>query len=226
MFPYFNENNWNYFSSHEAWLTIDTMNLDDILFPDIVGFIHSMLTTKNTWKYWTNHSNEILDNLANCYISIDKLIEDLLQACVYYNLYNSPYYYKKSLKRKTRMMWKTIMIKLDENKVIIPKIFNRYILKQQLYERLHYMEFDGPLWINELPYSLLKDIFDLYSDRINIFTGVNYIILTENITVLRQIYPDITIRVGDQYLPVTNDNPLQNENNGDNNDNQEIFNQI
>jgi hypothetical protein len=196
MFPYFNPQHWEYYKAQESWL--NTANLDtdmgDIIYPDIAGFIHGMLTTKRSWKYWQCHYEEILFDMSECYISIEKLIEDLLQTCSYYYKYGSPYH-NKSLKRKIRVMWINILHTLDINQTYIPLILNRYILKYQMCERLINIGRTGALWMNEMPYNLLKDIFDTYKNRLNIFNELNYVILTEHINVLRIIYPDIQMNL-------------------------------
>ena len=193
MFPYFNSTNWNYFQTQDQWLNIINIDYDngDILYPDICGFIHAMLTTKTSWKYWKENYEEILNNLALCYVSTEKLIEDLIQTCCYYYNYGSPYH-NKSLKKKLRVMWNNIILTLDTTQTIVPLIFNRYILKHQMCERLIHIGRAGALWMNELPYNLLKDIFDIYKTRLNIFTSLNYVIISEHIDVLRIIYPDIS----------------------------------
>ena len=192
MFPYFNTTNWNYFQSNEIWLNTLNINYEngDLLYPDITGFIHAMLTTKRSWKYWQCNYEEILDNLAQCYISVEKLLEDLIQCCCYYYIYGSPYH-NKSLKKKIRVMWNDIINTLDKTKTILPPIFNRYILKHQMCERLIHVGRIGALWMNEMPYGLLKDIFNKYINQLNIYTPINYVIITEHIEVLRIIYPDI-----------------------------------
>ena len=213
MFPYFNTTNWNYFQSNDIWLNTININYenDDILYPDITGFIHGMLTTKKSWKYWQNNYDEILNNLAVCYISIEKLIEDLIQTCCYYYKYGSPYH-NKSLKRKVRIMWNNIIVTLDNTKQLIPAIFTRYILKHQMSERLISIGRAGALWMNEMPYGLLKDIFDIYKLELNLFTRLNFVIISEHIDILRIIYPDIIVNKieNDDIIPFNNGNIITN----------------
>ena len=116
----------------------------------------------------------------------------IIYAVYYYYNYGSPYH-NKSLKKKLRVMWNNIILTLDTTQTIVPLIFNRYILKHQMCERLIHIGRAGSLWMNELPYNLLKDIFDIYKTRLNIFTSLNYVIISEHIDVLRIIYPDISL---------------------------------
>ena len=213
MFPYFSPINWNYFQTTELWLNTLNINYDngDVLFPDIAGFIHAMLTTKRAWKYWQNNHIDILICLSSSYISLEKLIEDLIQACSYYYNYGSPYH-NRSLKKKVRIMWNNIISTLDKTKESIPEIFYRYILKYQMGERLLHIGRTGTLWMNEIPYSLLKDIFRLYCHELDIYKPVRYVIMTEHIDVLRIIYPDITMNTNITHTNTISNNSNMNEN--------------
>lgn len=192
MFPYFNTALWKHYKSHDSWLNTANIEIDtgDVIFSDISGFIHGILSTKRSWKYWEANYEELLVSIAESYISVEKLLEDLLQTCSYYYKYGSPYH-NRSLKRKVRKIWNNVLEILDIDHVFIPDLFKKFILKYQLFERLMYVGRANLLLFNELPYALLKDIFRIYNNQLDIYTKTNYIIISQHIEVLRIIYPDI-----------------------------------
>jgi hypothetical protein len=192
MLPYFNKRLWEHFKTIESWLNCLSIDYEngDLIIPDMSGFIHAMLTTKGAWKFWTENCEEILLSMIEVYVSNEKLLLNLLQICSYYYIYGSPYH-TRSLKRKSRLMWQTILNILDGDHVFMPELLKNILLKHQMCERLIYIGKGDVYSINEFPYSLFKDIFIMYENELSIYTTTNYIIISGHSKILRTIYPDI-----------------------------------
>jgi hypothetical protein len=200
MFPYFNPCIWKQLYEINRW-PIMTPNTNDMIIPDMSGFIHGMLTTKQSWKYWCNNYNEILLLIKLNYISNEKLVEDLVFICSYFYIYGS-HYYTRSIKLKTRKMFNMILNVLDNDKIYIPSIIFRYLLKFQMTDRLRNIGYPELTLINDIPYGFLKDIFMSYRDVLHPYIKIDYYIISRNIDVIRTIYPDIILS---QYKLLNND---------------------
>jgi len=194
MFPHFNAKIWEQFRENEDWLNLQAVDrpAGDVIYPDISGIFHGVMTTKGSWRYWLNNFDDILMKLAECYISRDKLLEEIFQTCSYFYKYGSPHIYKKFFKKKVRHIWNASLFILDFNKQIIPIVFTRYLLKYHMYSRFkalgHYME---NLLIHEMPYGLLKDILKAGCDKITMYNIVKFHIISNHIDVIRTVYSDI-----------------------------------
>ena len=204
MFPHFNAKIWEQFRETEDWLNLQAVDIPggDVIYPDITGLLHGVMTTKGSWRYWLNNFDDILMNLAACYISRDKLLEEIFQTCCYFYKYGSPHIYKKSFKKKVRHIWNASLFILDFDKHLIPIVFTRYLLKYHMYSRFkalgHYM---GDLLIHEMPYGLLKDILKVGCDKISMYNIIKFHIISNHIDVIRIVYPDIEYTVVPIELP-------------------------
>jgi hypothetical protein len=193
MFPYFNTCLWKEFYKQNIWANISD-NLNDIVIPDLVGFIHSILTTKKSWKFWCKNYNDLLISIQINYSTKEKLIYDLIQICSYYYIYGS-HYFTRSLKSKVRNTFKMIIKSLDYDKKHIPNILVKSLLKYQLSERLFRLGHPEPKTVIEIPYAFMKDIFEIYSlsESFKLYNKNDYYIISKNINIIQIIYSDVIV---------------------------------
>jgi hypothetical protein len=191
MFPFFNPCLWERHNEMLPWL--DPSNIDsengDILYPDIAGCIHGILTTKGSWRWWKKNNFEMLTQIKNAYISQEKCIEDLLQVCSHYYWFGSPYTHKY-YRKKIRYIWNCIIRVIDMNLSLIPRMIGRFIIKEHLCQKFILDGQPNQLWVNPMPFSMCKDFLRIYNSKISLYNTINFSIITNHSEILKRLFPD------------------------------------
>lgn len=145
----------------------------DTFIADMSSLFLNAVRTKTSWKWWNNNKITLFNKLLEHFdfkIPYDTYYE-IINACL--NLYiNSKEHFPRLPYNRIRKIWNDIIINLDPYFINTNTFLHKTIIKYFLVDKLS--NYDGtPTFvitnIASMPYVFLKDVFDNYSDKINIY---------------------------------------------------------
>ena len=153
----------------------------DSCFPDVSGIIIGATRTRKATKWFIESMPSLVQELKeNTKQSENKILEKLYTTLCH--LYNTASTFQPRLcYSRIRQIWQHVFTEYDPDGVCINTLLNRWMLRHVLATYMFHRGYiEHMLYCIDPPFAFLKDVFEAYSDSINIFKHVSHRVICDH----------------------------------------------
>jgi len=183
---------WNRYILESCWpCTPVHMEEGDTFDPDVATLFRAVVSTRGSWKWWQKHAAPVLQYISASYTSVFCALEDMLNTCSYLYQFAKESGSKPCYSR-IRRLWKQVIQYLDADHKHINSYLHKNILRVFLLDNLashHHTE--NTNISPTLSFAFLKDIFDICSEKLDIYTERRLVVYSKHIDFIAAILQEL-----------------------------------
>lgn len=165
-----------YAPSHMHWPHPPPMQNDDQYRPDIASFILGVIQNKKEWKWWCRFGREfVLFTTGNFFeTQLDAMTAWIQALAQFYSCAKE--HTQRLCTSRIRSMWFDVMDYLDPDGEVINTLLRKWIIKDIVTSKLKERGFMILSMNYQIPYALLKDVFEFYGPKVQLWTASSSVI--------------------------------------------------